>query len=117
MLDAVHEFEYVFALDLDLYAEVAGQAKEPLAECVERGLGLVELNEHGHSKQAAQDGLADIKNISVILGQFSSNRRNNSAAVSAIRGVEIRSTAGSFARFRNMTARLMAPVSRNEFMK
>ena len=40
-----------------------------------------------------------------------------SAAVSAIRGVAIRSTAGSFARFMNMTVRSMAPVRWKSEMK
>ena len=40
-----------------------------------------------------------------------------SAAVRAIRGVEIRSTAGSFARLMKRTVRSMAPVSRKDSWK
>ena len=40
-----------------------------------------------------------------------------SAAVRAIRGVEIRSTAGSFARLLNSTVRSMAPVRLNSLTK
>ena len=63
-----------------------------------------------------QTGVSTIDGLNTLVrGQklpIFSNARY-SAAVSAIRGVAIRSTAGSLARFENTTVRSMAPVRRN----
>ena len=48
---------------------------------------------------------------------MSFSKARYSAAVSAIRGVAIRSTAGSLARLENTTVRSMAPVRRKSLMK
>ena len=85
-LKAVHVFEDVLALHLDLDVQLVGEVLELSLDAGEVDLALPQIHEHGHREDALQDRLGDVEDIGIALGEHARDGGNDAGPVGAQHG-------------------------------
>ena len=79
--DALHALEDVFALELDLDADLLAQFLEVLGKGQELLGGLGGVHNHHHVEETADDGLRDVLNVDIGLIEISCDSGDDSSLV------------------------------------
>ena len=81
-LGAAAAAEDVLALERDLDAQGLGQVVELALELGELDR-LAQLDQHGHGEDALQDGLGDVEDVGLALGQGAADRGDDAGTVAS----------------------------------
>ena len=77
----MHLLENLALLAANLHAHVGSEAGEFRAELVEGLLVLRRVDDHHHVEETAGDGLADVEDVDVFLGEVGAGFRENADGV------------------------------------